>query len=350
MNEFQTILSETIQRLLSDHVSRDLIVASEQGKWAHDLWTALEENGLTKVLVSEAGGGAGAQWSDAALLIKAAGEHGAPVPFGETIVAAWLLDQAGLPVPDGAMTLLEGGDLSLTTQGDGFVLDGQVAGVPWASSSKHGIAMAQGPDGDMRLCCISLSDVQLIPGMNVAREARDRLVLEKTHVIASAPCGSSVLGTTLRHWGALIRALQMGGALQRLLEQSVAYANERTQFGKPIGKFQAIQQQLSVLATQAAATGVATNYAAQAVEKGRLSHEIAIAKVRADEAANIATSIAHQVHGAIGFTYEHTLHFATRRLWSWRAEYGAGCDWAAELGAQILQNEPEALWPLVTQK
>lgn len=350
MNEFQTILTGTIQRLLSDHVSRDVIVASEQGEWAQGLWEALEENGLTKVLVSEAAGGAGAQWSDAALLIKAAGEHGAPVPFGETIVAGWLLDQAGLPVPEAPITLLEGGALSLTQQGSGLVLDGQVDGVPWARFSKHGVALVPDPQGEMRLCCISLEKATLTPAMNIAREGRDALTFSQAPVNDSAVYSQAASGLTLRHWGALIRSLQMGGALNRLLEQSVAYANERTQFGKPIGKFQAIQQQLSVLATQAAATGVAANYAAQAVEKGTLSHEIAVAKVRADEAANIATGIAHQVHGAIGFTYEHTLHFATRRLWSWRAEYGAGCEWAAELGAQVLQNEPEALWPLVTQK
>lgn len=350
MNEFQTILTETIQRLLSDHVSRDLIIASEQGEWAQGLWDALEENGLTKVLVSEAGGGVGAQWSDAALLIKAAGEHGAPVPFGETIVAAWLLDQAGLPVPEGPITLLEGDSLSLTGKGDNLTLDGQVDGVPWARFSKHGVAVVPDADGKMQLCCISLEGVDLTPAMNIAREGRDSLSFSGTPIVASAPYNPATAGFTLRHWGALIRSLQMGGALNRLLAQSVAYANERTQFGKPIGKFQAIQQQLSVLATQAAAAGVAANYAAQAVEKGNVSHEIAVAKVRADEAANIATSIAHQVHGAIGFTYEHTLHFATRRLWSWRAEYGAGCEWAAELGAQVLQNKPEALWPLVTQK
>lgn len=350
MNEFQAILTETIQRLLSDHVSRDIIVASEQGEWAQGLWDALEENGLTKVLVSEASGGAGAQWSDAALLIKAAGEHGAPVPFGETIVGAWLLDQAGLSVPDGAITLLDGDSLSLSNQNGELVLDGQIYGVPWARFSKHGVALIQGAQGETQLCCINLEKATLTPAMNIAREGRDALTFSKTTVVGSAIYSPAVSGLTLCHWGALIRSLQMAGALNRLLEQSVAYANERTQFGKPIGKFQAIQQQLSVLATQAAATGVAANYAAQAVEKGTLSHEIAVAKVRADEAANIATSIAHQVHGAIGFTYEHTLHFATRRLWSWRAEYGAGCEWAAELGAQVLQNEPEALWPLVTQK
>src|SRR5690606_26081400 len=123
------------------------------------------------------------------------------------------------------------------------------------------------------------------------------------------------------------------GALGYLSSQSVAYANERTQFGKPIGKFQAIQQQLAVLSTQAAACGVITDYACAQVEKrgADAAFEIAAAKIRVDDASGIATSIAHQVHGAIGFTYEHSLHFATRRLWAWRAEFGAGSEWAKQL-------------------
>jgi acyl-CoA dehydrogenase len=155
---------------------------------------------------------------------------------------------------------------------------------------------------------------------------------------------------TLRLHGALARSCQMAGALDYLAAQSVQYANERTQFGKPIGKFQAIQQQLAVLSTQAAAASIAAAHGCAAADKGDAAFEIAVAKVRADDASSEATLIAHQVHGAIGFTYEHGLHFATRRLWAWRAEFGSGAEWADWLGRETLARGADELWPFVTAR
>ena len=76
----------------------------------------------------------------------------------------------------------------------------------------------------------------------------------------------------------------------------------------------------------------------------------AVAKVRAGEAATRGTSIAHQVHGAIGFTHEHALHFATRRLWAWREEFGTDAHWAAELGRAAIQARASGFWTGLTRK
>ncbi len=67
-------------------------------------------------------------------------------------------------------------------------------------------------------------------------------------------------------------------------------------------------------------------------------------------AVDRVTSIAHQTHGAIGFTYEHGLHFATRRLWAWRAEFGSDAYWAGELGRTTLARGAAALWPDLTAR
>jgi acyl-CoA dehydrogenase len=106
----------------------------------------------------------------------------------------------------------------------------------------------------------------------------------------------------------------MAGGLDYLLRQASQYATERRQFGKPIGSFQVIQQNLAVLAGHTAAAGTAAANAFRAADRGDAAFEIAVAKVRVGEAAGIGAQIAHQVHGAIGFTYEHALQFATRRL------------------------------------
>ena len=150
------------------------------------------------------------------------------------------------------------------------------------------------------------------------------------------------------------------GVARAAREAAVSYANQREQFGQKIGRFQMIQDQLARLAGHAAASQVAAEVAFSAADRamdqgGREgpadpTFEIAVAKVRAGEAAEAAPGIAHQVHGALGFTYEHALHFATRRLWSWRAEYGTENEWAALIGRKSFEAGPDGLWPFVTSR
>ena len=131
---------------------------------------------------------------------------------------------------------------------------------------------------------------------------------------------------------------------------STRCANDRVQFGRPIAKFQAIRQQFALLVEQAAAS-VAVESAAIAVAADRPSAAFAIAaaKIRAGEAAGKVAEIAHQVHGAIGFTHEHSLHRLTRRLWSWRDEFGTESQWSPDLGKEVMAAGAEALWPTITQ-
>ncbi|ABS62548.1 acyl-CoA dehydrogenase domain protein [Parvibaculum lavamentivorans DS-1] len=339
MNELQTILSDSVNGLLSERVTKDLVQKAEEGEWPDALWNEIETNGLTRVLVPEAQGGAGATWADAAIVLKAAGEHVAPVPLAEAVLANWLLAEAGIGIPDGVVTLLDG-DFKL----QGGTLSGRAEGVPWGRSASYGVAVL----GDA-VALVPLAGAAIEPGINVAREPRDRVTLEAAAAVAKP---AELPRDALMLYGALIRSCQMAGALGYLSSQSVAYANERTQFGKPIGKFQAIQQQLAVLSTQAAASGIAADYACAQLDKrgSEAAFEIAVAKIRTDDASSIATSIAHQVHGAIGFTYEHGLHFATRRLWSWRAEFGAGAEWAERLGRETISRGADALWPYTTAR
>src|SRR5260370_952356 len=149
--------------------------------------------------------------------------------------------------------------------------------------------------------------------------------------------------------GALVRSAQMAGGLEFLLAQSVKYVTERKQFGRPLAAFQAIQQNLALLAGHTASAAMAAQQAFHVVERtgegGDASFEIAVAKVRTGEASGLGAGIAHQAHGAIGFTYEHSLHFVTRRLWSWRAEVGAESHWSVALGREVAARGGGGLWP-----
>ena len=155
-------------------------------------------------------------------------------------------------------------------------------------------------------------------------------------------------------YGAMILAAKMAGALAAALDLSVRYTRERQQFGKPLASFQAIQQQLAVFAEEAAAADLAAACAFRAAdsmvrEGGKPWFEIACAKLRANQAARISTGIAHQVHGAMGFTAEYPLHKFTRRLWAWGSEHGNERYWSDRIGAHIAARGHRNFWPDLTK-
>jgi acyl-CoA dehydrogenase len=154
----------------------------------------------------------------------------------------------------------------------------------------------------------------------------------------------------LRARYALARAVQLSAALQQVLAWTVQYAGERQQFGRPLGRFQAIQMELAEMAGEVTAAAALVDAAVQAVERGEsLVLAAAAAKVRAGSAVEVVARLAHQVHGAIGFTQEHKLHHLTRRCWSWRDEAGTELAWSRVLGAGLLGDDPDALWPALTR-
>jgi len=107
-----------------------------------------------------------------------------------------------------------------------------------------------------------------------------------------------------------------------------------------------------VMAGQVAAAGAAADTGVEALsidDPAKQEFLVAIAKTRVGDAATLASEIAHQVHGAIGFTKEYSLQLSTRRLWSWRDEFGGESEWAAKVGAYVCAAGADALWPTLTE-
>ena len=182
-------------------------------------------------------------------------------------------------------------------------------------------------------------------GESLAGEPRDRLRID------SAPA-RRVEGTTAGQalgMGALLRAAQMAGAMEAALELALDHAGTRRQFGRAIGEFQAVQQMLAVLASHAAAAAAAVDLAVATWDDDDPLPAAAIAKSRAGEAAAVVSEMAHQVIAAMGFTREHPLHRATRRLWSWRDEFGSEAFWSERLGAALLAAGGDGAWPLIAR-
>jgi acyl-CoA dehydrogenase len=351
MTELGTLLADTVARLFGALATKELIESAEKGAWPEKLWRALEEGGLTLPLVPESAGGAGGTWLDAHVVVRAAGRYTAPVPLAETIIASSLLASAGLEVPFGPLTLapVHGTDaLTLARRGDALTVSGTATRVPWGRHAGHVVTVAD-VDGRATVALVAASSARITEGANLAREPRDTLVFDGAPVLTAAPA-PGVTRETIRLHGAMARAAQMAGALDACLDQAVRYATERKQFGRPIGSFQAIQQNLAILAGHVAAAGIAAESAFRAADRGDARFEVAVAKIRVGEAAGVGAGIAHQTHGAIGFTYEHALHFATRRLWAWRAEFGSESAWARELGATVAARGADTLWSDLTAR
>lgn len=346
MNELQVILNDTVERLFTDAIDRNLREDAEASTWPAALWSAVLENGLAHVLVPEDQGGVGAGFAEAEIIVRGAGRHGAPIPLPEAILAHWLLARAGLALPDGIVTLAP------VRQGDALrIADGKVTGqasrVPWGRHGDHVVVVA----ASGAIACVAKEAFTVeAENQNVACEPRDSLAFDSAVASDVGQLPDGLDAVAVLRYGAMIRASQMAGALERVLETTVTYANDRTQFGRPIGKFQAVQQALAVLAGNTAASGAAATAAFNAADGGDPAFEMMVAKIRAGNAAGSATSIAHQAHGAIGFTYEHELHYFTRRLWSWRDEFGGDAYWAEMLGRQVCADGGDQLWPFLTTR
>jgi acyl-CoA dehydrogenase len=350
------MLLESMERLFQDKCTKTVVDAAEQGSFASELWQAVSETGVPLAALPESAGGADAEWSDLYAVLRVAGRHSAPLPLAETMLAGWVAAAAGLELSDGPMTVgpVRAGDtLKLERDGNGWRLSGRATRLPYARSAQRIVLLADGPTGEMAVSLDGTECAEVTKARNIAGEARDTLNFGGARVSAdaAAPIGGGATRAALYRRGALARATMMSGALERALDLAVSYAQERQQFGRPISKFQAVQQNLAVLAGQTAAAVAAANVGIDALSRVDPQAEdfyVAVAKTRVGEAATLACEIAHQVHGAIGFTQEYALQLSTRRLWSWREEFGGDPEWAARLGAFVCSRGADRLWPMLT--
>ncbi len=296
-------------------------------------WDALVAAGFPLLLVPESDGGFGGDWGDAFAVLRLAGARALAQPLGEAMVAAQLLARAGVAPPAGRATIAAHAVGSI----DGRRFTGSLGAVPWGQGAAAVVAMI---DGGLVLLPGSNA---VTPGHSPAGEARDTLAYDATPVV---PLGSG----DMMQLGGFLRVALASGALDAALGLAIAHCNGRIQFGKPLSKLQAVQQALAVLASEAAAVAMAGAAAAQALDFGDAGFEIAAAKLRTNIAIERGVAIAHQVHGAIGFTQDYPLHPLTRRLMGWRSEFGGDAFWADRLGRLAVANGGAGFWAELTAR
>jgi acyl-CoA dehydrogenase len=216
------------------------------------------------------------------------------------------------------------------------------------------VVLVEGP----ALALVSSADTTIDPAKSLAGDPADRVTFDGVAPIAVAPVNPPLGHQAVMMMGGLVRSMQIAGALETMLDLVVEYAGQRVAFGRPISKFQAIQQSIATMACEVAAASTGAPSAVAALEDAgvlfpdddALFLEITAAKVRCAEAAANASRIAHQVHGAIGVSAEHVLHRFTLRSLAWRDDFGDETYWAVELGRRVSALGSESLWPLLASR
>jgi acyl-CoA dehydrogenase len=303
------------------------------------LWRTLEDTGLARLTSMpdlEAGP------VESAVVLRGLARHAGAVPVAETdLLAAWLGGKAGLTLPDiGPLTVA-----MADAEFSGGRISGTATDVPWTRASAAVVLAARSPGA---LHVGLLDGRQPEDDHNLAGEPRDRISFD---LPADAMTElDATVGDELLRRGAWARCVQIIGVLDAAAELSVSHTRERVQFGRPLSKFQSVQHALAAMAGEIERARAASTLAvAAASDHGfgadQTDYAVTVAKVVLGRAVGQVTTIAHQLHGAIGVTIEHPLWLATMRAQSWIDEFGSTAHYARRLGRMALGAED--LWDML---
>ena len=361
------LLVETVTRLLSDIATDALDVAVEGGAWPAAEWQKIEEMGLPFAWLPTDLGGAGLSRQDGFTIARLVGYFAVPLPIAEVLIASAIARVAKIRLPESCVILV-----SPTASEEGFTLDAdnKVSGICRAPSFLN--------HADYLLLPIETSgavDMALVANQgkleqrtgeqdtqenteNIrqahCRDVPRRLVLKEAPLVSRSSGQGQDIRQSIANIGAAVRAQQIAGAGEAILDMCLAYVTVRKQFGRRLSQFQAIQHHLAAMTGEVARMTCSADAAALSLmkdgfESHRLNFAVAAAKICAGASGANVTRIAHQVHGAIGFSREYALHRFTRRIRAWRDECGNEKIWARQLGQLVVENGAEQIWPLICE-
>lgn len=325
--------SDAIERLFAAKSTPQQIRAIEGGGSAVSLWREIHESGFADALVGETQGGAGLGLADVFGVLLACGGHALPVPLALTMLARAALAEAGQVIPDGPITVATA---AVETPDGGL----ECPHVAYARVSESVLVILKGT-----CTLLAIGGATLTPTGVHGSLAGD---LRWTPRPSGSACFVSPLDWQAA--GACLFATHLAGAMERIFASTVRYANERSQFGRQIGKFQAVQQQISVMAELVSAARMAAQMGCSATGYAPDPLFAAVAKARTSEAVVAIAAIAHAVHGAIGITEEYDLQLYTRRLHEWRTAFGSETYWNRRIGDSLLRDETRASLTFIRER
>lgn len=358
LSEVQQMLKSSAQEFLTRECPLTLVreMEADPRGYTDGLWRHLVSLGWTGLVMPEQYGGTGGSFLDLAVLLEEMGRALVPGPFFSTVVLGGLtvLDAGTEAQKQDLLPRISAGELTMTLaltepsatyepwgietaavrRGDGYVLSGVKLFVPDAHVAgllvvaartsadpdpARGLTLFLVPAGSPGLALTSLN--------TISSDKQSEVALDQVRVPASA-----VLGQAGEGWPVVQRALQravagkcmeMVGGAGAVLNMTVEYVKQRTQFGRPVGSFQAVQHHCANMATDVEGSRNIAYQAAWRVSEGLpADREVSMAKAWVSEAYQRVCATAHQCHGAIGFTEEHDLQLYTRRAKVLELTYG----------------------------
>ncbi|WP_295523189.1 acyl-CoA dehydrogenase family protein [uncultured Pseudacidovorax sp.] len=319
------MFTEALHAILQDHCTPAHVRAIETSPdRANALWQAVAGAGFLELMATEKDGGAGLGLAEVRPLLELLGACAMPLPVGQAIALRALLQPGSRP-PEGIITLAP----ALRRQADGTLMAPQL---PFGLLADQVVGALE---GELWLLDAGLAKRE---PLGLYRDSLCHLRWEPAAVRHARCLETDATAQDLEAWGAALHAALLAGALGRSFDLALAFCNDRIQFGRSIGKFQAIQHQLAVMAEHVAATRIAVASAFASGERRPMLLAAAFAKARASEAAGLIAPMAHAVHGAIGVTEEYELQLHTRRLHAWRMAHGSEAHWHRVVGEALLDS------------
>ncbi len=326
LSESRRMIIDSAQKIFSDHCDKKLLDEAECGIFPETLWQIIVENGFNQL------GASGTETTPADLFafIQLCGRYAVPAPIADTLlVNTW----AGVNQQICGIGEIRNGNPQASSA-DNFTIEEVV----WGRRVSLVAAVTRGSNQ-----VILVQNPQLVESStNMAGEPMDTLQGSNQQVV--------VVQADPYAQVALSRINLIAGSLQTLLDLGLQFATERSQFGRTISKFQAIQHSLAVVAAEVAASKRAADAAVDALGDPRFVFEVAASKARVGEAVGIVAEQVHQIHGAMGFTHEHRLHHFSRRCWAWRDSWGNEFYWQSLLGAHLASLGADHLWNFIATR
>lgn len=346
MSEMKEMIVDVVEKIFKKYVNKETVDLVENGEWAKNVWQILTDNEIFNVAISESQGGAGGDIDDLFSLYQLIGQYAVPIPFVETTLANYLLESLNLSISKHIMSYSLPQNTIQLNEND--TISGFLINVPWARHVNEILLFANKNKG-LHAIHISLKDAVITGHTNLAGEPRDTVTFDNVKIIQKS---NQILSTnqinSIQTLDTAAKNALMVGAIKKVVQLTVQFTKEREQFGRPIHRFQLVQQHLAHLAgEQAIVSSSFENMIAALLEKRHL-HEVGYTRIRLDEASKIVSTSAHQVHAAIGVTHEHSLHQYTRRLWSWREEGLTDKYWKKVIAHTLKTMKFDNLWDYLT--
>ena len=346
LNEAQQMLKNSAQEFLEAECSKDYVREMEEDErgYTPELWQKLAEQGWLGLIIPEKYGGVELEYQDLIVLLEEMGRYMLPGPYFSTVVMGGMTitdaateeqKQEYLPrIAEGQIIVTlainepsgrwdpEGIELTASENGEKWVLNGTKLFVPNAHVSDYIVVAARTGDGanDISLFIVSTQakGVEETLLQTIASDRQSEVIFNNVEISSADLLGEKNAGWStiekVLQWGAIGKCAEMTGGGQEVLDMTVEYAKQRTQFGRPIGTFQAIQHHCANMATDVEGSKFITYQAAWRLSEGLpADREVAMAKAWVSEAYRRVCALGHQSHGAIGFTKEHNMQLYSRR-------------------------------------